>query len=85
MWSVAYVVMKVIDKLQLNKFVNVSVPRNKDLYARVGGRIPQMGTSGFVSELGKDKLQILSDADEALNAEYQQELKKNQMPLSTPI
>lgn len=74
--------MIVIEKLRLNKHKIVSVPRNKDLYARVGGRIPSQGTSGFVSELGKDKLDVLADSEAALVAEYQQELKKTQRPLA---
>lgn len=61
--------MKVIDKLKLNKFIPVSVPRNKDLYSRVGGRIPQLGTSGFVSDIGKSKLELLSHADKQLSEE----------------
>lgn len=74
--------MIVIDKLQLNKFKIVSVPRNKDLYARVGGRVPSQGTSGFVSELGKDKFEILADSEAAIMHEYQEELSKNKMPLA---
>lgn len=77
--------MIVIEKLKLNKHKVVSVPRNKDLYARVGGRVPSMGTSGFTSELGKDKMQILADSEEAIMNEYQSELKKNQMPLKTDV
>lgn len=74
--------MIVIDKLQLNKFKIVSVPRNKDLYARVGGRVPSQGTSGFVSEMGKDKFEILADSEAAIMQEYQEELSKNKMPLA---
>lgn len=74
--------MIVIDDLQLNKFKVVSVPRNKDLYARVGGRIPTQGTTGFVSELGKDKLEVLADSEAAIMEEYQQELAKQKMPLA---
>lgn len=61
--------MYVIEKLKLNKFLPVSVPRNKDLYARVGGRIPSLGTTGFTSEMGKSKLDLLSDSERALEAE----------------
>lgn len=64
--------MKVIDALKINKYKNVSVPRNKDLYARVGGRIPSQGTRGFVSDYGKDKMTVLAEADSALMAEYEQ-------------
>lgn len=67
--------MKVIDALKINKYKNVSVPRNKDLYARVGGRIPNQGTRGFVSEYGKDKLQVLADSEAALVEEYEQSTK----------
>lgn len=74
--------MIVIDDLQLNKFKVVSVPRNKDLYARVGGRIPTQGTTGFVSELGKDKFEVLADSEAAIMQEYQQELSKQNMPLA---
>lgn len=74
--------MIVIEKLKLNRHKIVSVPRNKDLYARVGGRVPSQGTSGFVSELGKDKMQILADSEEAVMQEYQAELSKKKMPLS---
>lgn len=74
--------MKVIEKLKLNKFKSVSVPRNRDLYARVGGRVPQLGTGGFTSELGKSKMDILSDSEAALEAQM---LKDNQMPLDTQI
>ena len=77
--------MIVIEKLQLNKHKVVSVPRNRDLYERVGGRIPSQGTTGFVSELGKDKMQILSDSEAAIQAEYEQSLKDKQMPLNTPM
>lgn len=58
--------MKVCDKLKLNQFQPVSVPRNKDLYCRVGGRVPSLGTTGFTSEYGKSKLDIISDSESAL-------------------
>ena len=74
--------MKVIEKLKLNKYKAVSVPRNRDLYARVGGRVPQLGTGGFTSELGKSKMDILSDSEAALEAQM---LKDNQMPLDTQL
>lgn len=61
--------MKVIDSLKLNKFKNVSVPRNRDLYARVGGRVPGINNEGFTSEYGKDKLQLLADSESALTQE----------------
>lgn len=64
--------MIVIDALKLNKFKNVSVPRNKDLYARVGGRVPSVGTTGFVSDYGKDKMQLLSESEQALTEEFEQ-------------
>lgn len=63
--------MKVIDALKLNSFLPVSVPRNKDLYARVGGRIPSLGTTGFTAEIGKNKLDILADSEKALIEEME--------------
>lgn len=73
--------MKVIDKLKLNKFVPVSIPKNSDLYARVGGRIPSLGTGGFTAEFGKDKMQLLADSESAIEAQM---IKDSQMPLNTP-
>lgn len=72
--------MKVIDKLKLNKFLPVSIPKNRDLYARVGGRVPELGTGGFTAEYGKDKMQLLADSESALEAEM---LKDCQMPSDT--
>lgn len=72
--------MKVIDKLRLNKFVPVSIPRNRDLYARVGGRIPSLGTTGFTAETTRNKFDLLSDAEAAAEMDM---LKSNQMPLDT--
>lgn len=74
--------MKVKEKLKLNKFKPVSVPRNRDLYARVGGRIPQLGTGGFISEFGKSKMDLLQESEVALEAQM---LKDNQMPIDTQI
>lgn len=72
--------MKVIDKLKLNKFVPVSIPKNSDLYARVGGRIPSLGTGGFTAEYGKDKMQLLADSESVLEAQM---LKESQMSSNT--
>lgn len=66
--------MKVIDSLKLNKYEAVSIPRNRDLYGRVGGRVPSMGTSGFTAEIGKSKLDIISDSESSILAE----MEKNQ-------
>lgn len=55
----------------MNKFVPVSVPRNRDLYARVGGRVPALGTTGFTSEFGMNKMQQLAAADAELTAEME--------------
>lgn len=77
--------LRCIDELKLNKFRAVSVPRNRDLYARVGGRVPQLGTGGFTSEIAKSKLDIIADSEDAINAEYQQSLKKKQIPLAETL
>lgn len=74
--------MFVIEKLRLNKFAPVSIPKNRDLYARVGGRIPSLGTGGFTAEYGKDKMQLLADSEAALEAQM---LKESQMPADTPM
>lgn len=74
--------MFVIEKLRLNKFAPVSIPKNRDLYARVGGRIPSLGTGGFTAEYGKDKLQLIADSEAALEAQM---LKESQMPADTPM
>ena len=63
--------MKVVDSLKLNKHEAVSIPRNCDLYARVGGRIPSMGTTGFTAEIGKNKLDIVADSEANLVAEME--------------
>lgn len=73
--------MKVVDKLKLNKFVPVSVPKNRDLFSRVGGRVPSLGTGGFTAEIGKSKLDLLASDEEALTSQM---LKDSQMPLDTP-
>lgn len=74
--------MKVIKSLKLNKFQPVSIPRNRDLYARVGGRVPSLGTGGFTSEIGKQKLDLLADSEAAIEAQM---LKDTQMPSDTPM
>lgn len=74
--------MFVIEKMRLNKFAPVSIPKNRDLYARVGGRIPSLGTGGFTAEYGKDKMQLLADSEAALEAQM---LKDSQMPLDTKL
>lgn len=74
--------MKVIKSLKLNKFQPVSIPRNRDLYARVGGRVPSLGTGGFTSEIGKQKFDLLADSEAALEADM---LKDSQMPADTPL
>lgn len=75
-------IMKVIDELKLNKYVQVSIPRNRDLYARIGGRIPPLGTGGFTAEINKSKLDLLADSEAALEAQM---LKDSQMPSDTQI
>lgn len=74
--------MYVIEKLKLNKFVPVSIPKNRDLYARIGGRVPQLGTGGFTAEIGKSKLDLIADSESALESQM---LKDSQMPIDTPI
>lgn len=61
--------MYIIDPLKLNKYIPVSIPRNRDLYARVGGRVPSLGTTGFTAEFGKSKLDVISDDIKSLTEE----------------
>lgn len=63
--------MKVVEKLKLNKFQPVSVPRNRDLFERVGGRVPPVSAKGFVSEYGKSKLDLLADSERSLIEEME--------------
>lgn len=68
--------MFVNPKLKLNKFRMVSIPKNKDLFFRVGKRpIPDM-VDGQVANFSNDTMNALS----AIEDQY---LKDNQMPLDT--
>ena len=61
--------MKVIESLKLNKFEVVSIPRNSSLFSRFGNRPAPKFQDGQVSELGQDKLDILSSAMSNLDEE----------------
>ena len=74
--------MFVNEKLKLNKFVPVSIPKNRDLYARIGGRVPTLGTGGFTAEIAKNKFDLLADSESALETQM---LKDSQMPLDTKV
>lgn len=68
--------MYVNPKLKLNKFRKVSIPKNKDLFFRVGRRpMPDM-IDGQVASFANDTMNALS----AIEDQY---LKDNQMPLDT--
>lgn len=63
--------MIVIERLKLNKFRPVSIPKNKDLFMRVGIRpIPDMVdaqvasfTNGVMDEMDSLEAQIIRDKD----------------------
>lgn len=66
----------VCKKLKLNKFRQVSLPSNKDLFMRVGKRqLPEM-QDGQVADFNTDTMSSLT----SLEAQY---LKDSQMPLDT--
>lgn len=65
----------VIKKLKLNKFRVVSIPKNKDLFMRVGERpLPKM-EDGQVANYTNGGLEALDEMEAQL-------LKASQMPLS---
>lgn len=76
--------MFIIEDLKLNKFSVVSVPRPRDLYSRIGGRVPSNGASGFVADYGKNKLEILSSDAADIN-DYQSELDRRKVPLAETL
>lgn len=63
--------MIVIERLKLNKFRAVSIPKNKDLFMRVGIRpIPDMAdgqvasfTNGVLDEMDCLEAQVIRDKD----------------------
>lgn len=66
----------VCKKMKLNKFRQVSLPSNKDLFMRVGKRqLPDM-QDGQVANFNTDTMSSLT----SLEAQY---LKDSQMPLDT--
>lgn len=72
--------MIVQEKKKLNKFKQVRIPRNKDLFARIGGRDIPMHQDGQVADFNTRTVDIVS----AQLADYEsQMLRESQMPLST--
>lgn len=72
--------MIVNEKKKLNKFKQVRIPRNKDLFARIGGRDLPMHSDGHTADFNTrqiDKLQAQIDDYET------QMLRENQMPADT--
>lgn len=66
---------RVIAKKKLNKFRNVSIPSNKDLFLRVGKRpLPKMD-DGQVANFPGSTMDLVDDAMTQL-------LKPNQMPVN---
>lgn len=66
---------RVIAKKKLNKFRNVSIPSNKDLFFRVGKRpLPKM-EDGQVASFSGSTMDLVDDAMTQL-------LKPGQMPLN---
>lgn len=68
----------VIKGLKLNKFRVVSIPKNKDLFLRVGSRpIPKM-EDGQVANYTNGGLEALDEMEAQL-------IKQSQMPIDTPM
>lgn len=70
--------MFVHPKLKLNKFRMVSVPKNKDLFFRVGKRPVFDMADGLVANFSNDTMNALSAVED-------QYLKDNQMPSDTDV
>lgn len=67
---------RVIKKKQLNRFRNVSIPSNKDLFFRVGKRpLPNM-VDGQVASFDNSTMNQIDNAMETL-------LNSNQMPFDS--
>lgn len=76
--------MIVHPKKQLNKFEHFRIPRNKDLYARVGNREVPMHSDGHMADFNSRKIDALAKSlDMAEEAYYHQQLKERQMPSDT--
>lgn len=70
--------MIVIKELKLNKFRNVSIPRNKDLFLRVGLRpLPEI-QDGQTASFSNGLLEEL----DAIEAQF---IRENQMPLNEKL
>lgn len=76
--------MIVHPKKQLNKFEHFRIPRNKDLYARVGNREVPIHSDGQTADFNSRKIDALAKSlDMAEEAYYHQQLKERQMPTDT--
>lgn len=68
----------VVKRLKLNKFRAVSIPKNKDLFMRIGRRpLPSMA-DGQVASYNSNTMDVLSDIEAQI-------LKENQMPSDTHV
>lgn len=68
--------MRVAKELKLNKFSVCSVPKNRDLFQRVGPRVVPEDQFGQVARFPGNTLDNLAAVEEIF-------LKDNQMPLDT--
>lgn len=55
------------DKMRLNKFVDVAIPKNSDYFARMAGNLPTIGSQFFsgdeVVPQNDRKVDVLADID----------------------
>lgn len=68
----------VVKRLKLNKFRAVSIPKNKDLFMRIGRRpLPAMA-DGQIASYNSNTMDVLSDIEAQI-------LKENQMSSDTHV
>lgn len=65
-------------EMKLNRFRQVSIPRNKDLFVRIGKRALPPMADGQVAYLANGVMQEL----DAVEAQF---LRSSQMPLNEPL
>lgn len=72
--------MIVLEKKKLNKFQQVRIPRNKDLFARIGGRDIPMHSDGQTADFNT---RLVDKISAELNDYESQMLRESQMPSDT--
>lgn len=73
--------MIVSEKKKLNKFQQRCIPRNKDLFARVGSREMPMHDDGQTADFNG---RLIDNLAGSISDYETQMLRDNQMPIDTP-